>query len=208
MSARPRPELSPIKRALLARRLAGPGGPAASTLGRRQGEGPQAWSFAQERLWFLDRMTPGSPIYNIPAALRLRGRLDVAALAGSLKEIGRRHAVLRTSFREVGGRPLAVAGAPALAELPLIDLTALPAGERERLALRLAAAEVRRAFDLGSGPLARARLLRLGEREHLLLLTQHHIVSDGWSIGVIVRELGALYRASALGHPSPPCAPP
>ena len=159
---------------------------------------PPPLSFAQRRLWFLDRFEPGSPLYNIPAAVALKGRLDPAALAAALGEVVRRHEALRTTFREVGGEPAQVIAEGAGFTLPLIDLQG-----RADAAGRLIAAEARRPFDLGRGPLLRAALLRLGAEEHVLLVTMHHIVGDGWSIGVLVRELGALYAAFGTGRPSP-----
>ncbi|HSU83481.1 MAG TPA: condensation domain-containing protein, partial [Thermoanaerobaculia bacterium] len=159
---------------------------------------PLPLSFAQQRLWFLDRLEPGSPLYNMPAAVELRGRLYPAALAAALGEIARRHEALRTTFREEAGEPEQIVAEPARFPLPLIDLQ----GHPEEAAL-LGDAEARRPFDLGRGPLLRAALLRLGAGEHVLLVTMHHIVSDGWSTGVLVRELGALYAAAVMGAPSP-----
>jgi len=161
-------------------------------------------SFAQERLWFLDQLEPGGSSYNIPQAVRLTGRLDVAALGGSLSEIVRRHESLRTTFeRTAAGSPAQVIRPAAGLALPAVDLTALP---RERAAERgreLVAEEARRPFDLVRGPLVRALLLRLAADEHILLIDIHHIVSDGWSTGILLRELGILYRAAVAGEPSP-----
>ncbi len=169
-------------------------------------------SFAQQRLWFLDQLEPESPFYNNPSAVRLTGPLDVAAFEQALNEIVRRHEGLRTSFATVDGRPVqviapvgALVGAGAVHELPLhlVDLRHLLAPEREAEAQRIAVEEIRRPFDLARGPLLRAKLLRLEDQEHIALLTIHHIVSDGWSIGVFVRELAALYEAFAAGRSSP-----
>ena len=160
-------------------------------------------SFAQQRLWFFDRLEPGNPFYNVPVALRLSGRLDRRALAQSLSEVVRRHEALRTTFPAVGGRPAQVTGSPLDVEAPLLDLSELPAEERETEALRRAAEEARRPFDLARGPLLRAGIVRLSEEEHLLLLTMHHIVSDGWSMGVLIREMAALYEAFNGNAPSP-----
>ncbi len=171
--------------------------PAAGGEGRRLAP----LSFAQQRLWFFDRFEPGSAVYNLPMALRLQGRLDVHALASAFGAVVRRHEALRTTFEERGGEPVQVvaAAAEALAfELPVTDLSGCP-GEAERLARE----EARLPFDLSRGALLRARLLRLGEDEHVLLATMHHIVSDGWSLGVLVREIVALYEAFAAGRPSP-----
>ncbi|HSG38583.1 MAG TPA: condensation domain-containing protein, partial [Thermoanaerobaculia bacterium] len=165
----------------------------------RDGEPPL--SFAQERLWFLEQLAPGGSAYNIPVAVRLRGRLRADLLGRSLSEIARRHEVLRSSFPAVGGRPaLRIASA-----LPLdparVDLTGLPAGLREEEAAGLASAEAVRPFDLERGPLARTALLRLSEDEHVLLLNLHHAVADGGSVEILLRELGALYREEPLPEP-------
>ncbi|HEV7518677.1 MAG TPA: amino acid adenylation domain-containing protein, partial [Thermoanaerobaculia bacterium] len=163
-------------------------------------------SFAQKRLWFLDRLEPGSATYNIPGALRLRGALDVRSLGAALAEIVRRHEVLRATFRdgEVGPEQgIARPAAPGELALPVADLRALPAAERAREVARRTAEEAGRPFDLERGPVLRALLLACGEDEHVFLFTLHHIVSDGWSMGVFVRELSALYEAGVEGRPSP-----
>jgi amino acid adenylation domain-containing protein len=160
-------------------------------------------SFAQQRLWFLDRLEPESPFYNMPVAVRLLGRLDVPALAATFREIVRRHEALRTRFVETAGRPVQVVEAGIAVEIPVSDLSSLPSREREAEAARLAHAAARRPFDLERGPLLRVSLLRLGEEESLLLAVFHHIVSDGWSMGVFLRETAELYRAGAAGEPSP-----
>ncbi|HZH31548.1 MAG TPA: amino acid adenylation domain-containing protein, partial [Pyrinomonadaceae bacterium] len=162
-----------------------------------------ALSFAQQRLWFLDRLEPESAFYNSPLAVRLTGALDVAALTGTLDEIVRRHEVLRTTFAEVEGTPVQVVGAAEPHNLELVDLGGLAEAEREAEARRLASEEARKPFDLSTGPLLRAKLLRLAEEEHVVLLTMHHIVSDGWSLGVLVREVAVLYEAFSRGEESP-----
>jgi hypothetical protein len=160
-------------------------------------------SFAQQRLWFLDRLEPGNPFYNMPQAIRLSGVLNTKALELALQAIVSRHESLRTIFSYVDGSPVQVISEGTLAELPVNDLTQLPAAERETEARRLASEEARRPFDLSRGPLLRASLLRLAEEDHILLLTMHHIVSDGWSSGILFREFGALYEAFTAGKPSP-----
>ncbi|HEX8354800.1 MAG TPA: amino acid adenylation domain-containing protein, partial [Pyrinomonadaceae bacterium] len=167
----------------------------------RDGELPL--SFAQQRLWFLDQLEGGGVAYNIPVAVRLLGELDAAALSAALGEVVRRHEVLRTTFSAGEGQPAQVVAPASEVPLPSLDLTALPAARREAEASRLAALEARRPFDLARGPLLRATLLRLGEREHVALLNTHHIVSDGWSRGVLVGELGKLYDAFSRREPSP-----
>ena len=175
-------------------------------------EGPLPLSFAQQRLWFIDQLDPDSPAYNIPAAFRMTGRLNRAALASGLAAIVHRHEALRTSFADVGdvgdiggaaGVARQVIAPEAPFSLPSIDLSALPAAPRQLELARLVRAAARQPFDLARGPLLRARLVRLAEGEQVLLFAMHHIVSDGWSLGVLVRELDTLYRAFVAGRPSP-----
>ncbi len=158
-------------------------------------------SAAQQRLWFLNQLEPESPAYNIPAVLRLRGELNVGALERSLNEIVSRHEALRTTFRTVDGKPAQVVGPPFEQSLPLIDLSAWPEDERHEEAKRLARQAASQPFDLERGPLMRARLLRLAPDEHELILTMHHIVSDGWSMGIFFRELSELYNALTTNRP-------
>ncbi|HYG64433.1 MAG TPA: amino acid adenylation domain-containing protein, partial [Thermoanaerobaculia bacterium] len=158
-------------------------------------------SFSQESLWLLHQLDPASPAYNVPAAVRVSGRLDPAALERTLGEIVRRHEALRTTFP--GGRPVQVIHPLRPMPLPSVDLAGLPPALREAEARRLAGNEALRPFDLARGPLLRAALARLGDEEHLFLLTLHHAVSDEWSMAVLVREVGAIYPALAAGLPSP-----
>ncbi|HIP97138.1 MAG TPA: non-ribosomal peptide synthetase, partial [Anaerolineae bacterium] len=151
-------------------------------------------SFAQQRLWFLDQFEPGSPFYNIPSAVRLTGKLDVVALERTLNEIVRRHESLRTTFATINGDPVQVISPSLTLPLPVIDLRDLPQAEREAEALRLATGEAMRPFNLTQGPLLRGTLLRLDEEEHIVLLTMHHIISDGWSMGVFIGELTTIYE--------------
>ncbi|MEG4530220.1 amino acid adenylation domain-containing protein [Microcoleus sp. D2_18a_D3] len=167
----------------------------------RQGELPL--SFAQQRLWFLDQLQPGNPAYNIPAAVRLKGALNVAVLEQTFQEIIKRHEALRTTFKSVEGRPAQVIISSFNFTLPIVNLRELSQAEREAEAMRLAAEEARQPFDLTKWPLLRVTLLHLDETEYLLLLTVHHIVADGWSMGVLVREVAALYEAFGSGKPSP-----
>jgi amino acid adenylation domain-containing protein len=163
--------------------------------------GPLPLSFAQQRLWFLDQLEPGSAAYNIPVALRLSGPLDVSALERSFSELVRRHEALRTTFPQVAGEPVQLISPPTPFLLAVTDLSAHP--HRDAEALRLATDEASRPFDLLRGPLLRASLLSLGQQHHVLLLTMHHIVSDGWSMQVLIREMSALYQAFSSGLPSP-----
>ncbi|HLL48020.1 MAG TPA: condensation domain-containing protein, partial [Longimicrobiaceae bacterium] len=160
-------------------------------------------SFAQERLWFINRLQPDNDFYNISLALRLAGPLDAGALERALGEIVRRHETLRTTFQEREGGPVQVIAPFAGFALPAEDVPGGDGAEREAEARRLATAEARRPFDLAVGPLFRTRLLRLGAEEHVLLVTLHHIVTDEWSMGVLFRELGALYGAFREGRDSP-----
>jgi len=160
-------------------------------------------SFAQLRLWFLNQLEPESSFYNCPTALRLSGPLNVSALERTLREIIARHEVLRTSFPARDGEPVQVIAEQVEFELPVTDLSALPESEREQAARRLAAEEAETSFDLSTGPLVRARLLRLAEAEHVALFTMHHIVSDGWSVGVLIKEVSQLYEAYSRGEESP-----
>jgi len=160
-------------------------------------------SFAQQRLWFLDQLQPGSSAYNMPAAVRLTGELDVAALAATLREIIRRHESLRTSFAVRDGQPVQVVAPAAELLLPRVDLRGISPGRGEAEVGELAAAEALRPFDLRRTPMLRAMLVGLEAREHVLLFTLHHIAADGWSIGVLVREMGILYQAFSQGEASP-----
>ncbi|WP_411704655.1 non-ribosomal peptide synthetase, partial [Edaphovirga cremea] len=160
-------------------------------------------SFGQQRLWFLDQLEPGNPVYNMPTSVRLTGALQLSALQQSLNEVIRRHESLRTSFATVDGQPVQVIEPALELAIEVLDLTSMSEPVREVEAQRLSAAEASLPFDLTTGPLLRARLLRLSAEEHMLLLTMHHIVSDGWSMGVLVREVGALYQAFTEGLASP-----
>ena len=201
-----RPEgLSPAKRALLQRMLQGQAAGAvdAAAISRRAGDGPCPLSFAQQRLWFLHQIAPLSPAYNVASALRLRGPLDRRALARALDEILRRHESLRTRFEVREGAPVQVIDPPRIAALLAVESAVVPADQRDEAAGRLASDEAAEPFDLVAGPLLRARLVRLGEDDHVFLLTMHHIVSDGWSMGVLVGEVAALYEAFTTDAASP-----
>jgi acyl carrier protein len=166
-------------------------------------EGPLPLSFAQQRLWFIDQLKPGTSLYNIPVGLRAKGPLHLTALELCLSEIVRRHEILRTVFASVDGSPVQVIQPAAPFVLPMVDLSELPESECEALAVTLAGEEAGRPFDLAQGPLLRGVLLRLAEENHVAALTMHHIVSDGWSMGVLVREVMALYQAFLEEKPSP-----
>src|SRR5579872_412109 len=159
-------------------------------------------SFAQERLWFLDQFEPGSFAYNISSALRLRGNLNVQALSQSIAELVRRHETLRTSFVTVDGRPYQSIASALSIPLPLVDLSAITPDEQAMLVRRIAKEEARNPFDLNQG-LLRTTLIRLRGEEHIIVLVMHHIISDAWSMQVLLRELNTLYATFAAGKLSP-----
>ncbi len=197
------PAVAALSRDIEMLRAAGDSATTPPPIERVSRSGPLPLSFAQQRLWFIDQLEAGSPFYNSPAAVRLSGPLDLTALGRTFTEVVRRHEVLRTHFRVVEGEPVqAIAEAGAL-DVPLTDLGQMDEQQREAEVARLAEEEAQRPFDLSRGPLMRVRVLRLGEREHVVLLTLHHIVSDAWSMGVLVKEVAALYSAFSNGQPSP-----
>ena len=160
-------------------------------------------SFAQERLWFLNQLDPGDPSYIIPLALRLGGALDAEALGRALAEIVRRHEILRTTYTLVDGHPAAIVREAAGFSLAACSLLGVPDAERDAALAREIAVEARRPFDLAAGPVLRATLFAFAADDHALVLTMHHVASDGWSVGVLNRELTALYEAFSQGRPSP-----
>jgi amino acid adenylation domain-containing protein len=160
-------------------------------------------SFAQQRLWFIDQLTPNNPLYNIPSAVRLEGRLDLKALERSLGEIVRRHEALRTRIEVEKGEPVQVIDEWKHWRLWIEDLTSLTRKEKEEEVKRMAREEAETGFDLSKGPLLRVKVIKLEEEEHAALFTMHHIVSDGWSIEILIGEIGVLYRAYSKGEPSP-----
>ncbi len=174
---------------------------------REEHQGRSPLSFAQERLWFLERLQPGTAFYNIPSATRFAGPLRVDVLRRGFAELVRRHESLRTTFGEESGRAFQAVAPAGSAEMPLIDLASLPQAPdnplREAELLRCATGEARRPFDLQRGPLVRAPLFRLAPQDHVLVATMHHIVSDGWSMTVLIREMATLYEAFCDGLPSP-----
>ena len=202
--------LTPEQRAAWSRRLAESGlaDPDAEIAPRPAGAGPIPASLMQQRLWLLDQMEPGNPFYNLPLlAFRLSGPLDARALAAAFAEVANRHETFRTTFAVADGSPVQVIAPPAPpappAPLPLADLSGLPEPPRSAAVRALSLACARRPFDLARGPLWRASLVRLGAGDHLLLVTMHHVISDAWSIGILYRELAALYAAFRRGLPSP-----
>ncbi|HAM51733.1 MAG TPA: non-ribosomal peptide synthetase [Nitrospiraceae bacterium] len=170
---------------------------------QRRTSGHCVLSFGQERLWFIDQLEPESSIYNIPLAVQLTGQLNVAALQQCIGEILRRHEVLRTTFVIDNDQPIQIITSQTAFTLPQIDLSTVSEEQKQAKAQQLAREEESRPFDLVMGPLLRAVLVRLKPEEHVLLLTMHHIVSDGWSVGILYRELSVLYDAFSKGNLSP-----
>ncbi len=187
-----------------AERLAASSQPEVPPIVRVPRDKPVPLSFAQQRLWVLDRIEPNNPLYNIPRAIRLKGNLNSNALIGALNEIVRRHESQRTTFGTGSdGQPMQVISEWRDLHVEIKDLSNLSTPDGESRALDMAAEEARTPFDLSKGPLLRATILKLGTSDHVLLLTMHHIVSDAWSSGIFFRELGELYTAFLEGKPSP-----
>ncbi|MFE1744007.1 amino acid adenylation domain-containing protein [Coleofasciculus sp. H7-2] len=197
--------LSPEQRALLELRLKQKGFTSVKTqsIPQRKDSNSLPLSFHQQRLWIIHQLEPDSPIYNIPIAIELTGLLNVKALEQSLNQIRQRHEVLQTRFIAVGGQPVQEKFSGLTLNLPVIDLRNLPESKQQQLLEDAKKEEAQRPFDLSQEPLLRVKLLQLSETEHLMLFAMHHIVSDGWSRGVIIQELAALYEAICQGKPSP-----
>ncbi|HKX28620.1 MAG TPA: condensation domain-containing protein, partial [Blastocatellia bacterium] len=174
-------------------------GPEAPPLAKAARTGRPPLSFAQQRLWFLDQLLPNDPLYNMPGAIRLEGRLDIEALERGVNEIVRRHEVLRTRIEMEEGEPVQAIDPWEYRKLEMLDLTGLTRDESAEMAGKVANQEAETGFDLSRGPLLRVKILKLGAEEHVALFTMHHIVSDGWSMGILVREIGELYRAYSVG---------
>lgn len=192
--------LSESQRALLAARLRQGRAKIADGITRRDpGVTNLPLSFGQEQLWFIDQFAPGTSLYNLAGAIRLRGPLDQGALGRAVEAFAARHEALRTRFAVQDGVPRQLIDPPAARPLPLEDLGTVPGAERERALREHLTHEANRPFDLAAGPLFRCRLVRLDEREHVLLHNFHHTVFDGWSVGVLLRELPALYLEQAGG---------
>src|ERR1035438_9844708 len=192
-------KLSPEKRALLEKRMGARS--RGVVIPRRQTSGPCALSASQWRLWFLDQLEPGNPAYNVYRAVRILGPLDVAALRRSLRELLRRHEVLRTTYPLIDGRPVQRVGAVVDIDLPVGDVSAARAKE-------LATAQAMAPFRLDKDLLLRTSLYRFSTQEHLLALSTPHIAVDGWSVGILFRELVVLYEAFCRGTDSPLSEPP
>ena len=165
-------------------------------------------SFAQRRMWFLDQLDPGSVSYTVPNSIQFNGMLEPEKLEMALSEIVRRHESLRTTFLSREGEPFQVIHDPESVLIPLLDLTGLALEQRQEAARQRAREQSRQPWDLGNGPLFRAQLIRIAPLEHILVLTMHHIITDGRSTGVMAHELAVLYRAFTHNKPSPLPAPP
>ncbi|MEW6732068.1 MAG: amino acid adenylation domain-containing protein [Acidobacteriota bacterium] len=199
-----RSQLSATKRALLEQRLRGGKVTTQTTeISRCPDRNFAPLSFAQQRLWFIDQLTPGNSAYNVPVALNIKGNLNIAVLERVLNEIIKRHESLRTNFRAVNDRPVQVIASTMPLILPTIDLRNLPESIRKTEAAQLISKETRQSFNLSSQLLLRACLLFLAQSEYLLLLTMHHIISDGWSMGILTREVVSLYEAFSMNSISP-----
>ena len=195
-------ELSPKRRALLEALLSEQGidAPSAERIPRREEAGPAPLSFSQQRLWFFDQFEPGNPAYNLVSTVLLQGKLDAVALERSFSEVTRRHEALRTTFDFKDGEPVQIIGTPQPLHLHIEDITHLPEAERHVVVQNLIHQETQTSFDLKRGPFLRITLARLKDEEHVLLLAMHHIVSDAWSMGVLIGEVVALYEAYAQGR--------
>lgn len=196
-----RATLSAAQRVALEQRLRGTSaGVLAQRIPRRAVSESVPLSFAQQRLWYLEQLEPGNSAYHTPIALRLTGQLARAALEQSLRAIIQRHEVLRTTFAVVDTQPVQRIGPALPLGLPVVDLTQLPPVERAAAARQRMVELVQQPFDLQTGPLLHATVLQLGPDEQILLLSLHHIITDGWSIGVLVREVATLYAAYVAGR--------
>jgi amino acid adenylation domain-containing protein len=198
--------LSPAKRALielkLLKKTAAAGEPQ-PLISRRPEGTPVPLSFYQQGLWVLSQLMPETSLYHVPKAVRLTGVLDVAALEKTLNHLVARHEALRTTFATTDGVPMQVISESLEVALPLFDLSELAEDEKEPELRRVLREETRRPFDFEQGPLIRALLVRLAEQEQVLLIAMHHIITDGWSVGIMHREFMALYEAFSSGQPSP-----
>lgn len=196
--------LSPEKRALLLKALQKNAVQAEESkrIPRRLQQDNAPLSFAQQRLWFLDKLSPQNSAYNLPAAVQLKGQLNLPALEQTFNEIVRRHEVLRTAFAEVNGQPIQAIFSDINFKLALVNLQNFPELQQKIEIEKLALEEAQRPFDLTKAPLLRGTLLQLNKAEYVLLLTIHHIISDGWSMGVLVREVAALYEAFSTSKSS------
>ena len=203
MSTTPLSDMMNKRRALM-ERMAKPGlsPPALGGIPRRDPGRPTPLSFSQERMWFLDQLVPGSPFYIESSAVRLTGRIDPASLETAINAVIARHEVLRTSITLVDDVPAQIVSPALHVPLPVVDLTSLPAAEREQELGRLISSQGLQPFDLGIAPLLRTRLIQLNPGEQVFVLTVHHIISDGWSMRVFGDEVNEHYAAITARRPA------
>src|SRR5262245_48981599 len=196
-------KLSPSKRALLELRLKERtiGVSGEQNITRRESQDSVRLSFAQQRLWFLSQLDPGSPAYNEPKAIRLKGTLNVWALSAAINRLIVRHEVLRTTFASIDGHLRQTILSACSIELPFVDLSPLSQTARDAEVDRLVREATQRPFDLAHDSMLRALLIRLGDKEHILFLLTHHIASDRWSNGILWRDLAAFYQSFIAGYP-------
>jgi len=198
-------QLSPAKRALLEQRLKQKAvqTTAETSIPRLSDRDSAPLSFSQTRMWFLDQLEPGNTAYNRPSNIHITGQLNLTVLEQSLNEVIRRHDILRTKFPAFDGQPTQVIMPTLTLSLPIIDLSDLPKNQKEEEVQRLATQEAQQPFDLSELPLIRATLLQQSQEDHILLMTFHHIIFDGWSMGVLIQELATLYQAFSTGQSNP-----
>jgi hypothetical protein len=173
-----------------------------SPIQRTKRDQPLPLSFAQQRLWFLDQLDPDTPLYNAPWTIRMKGALNRDALTGALNELVQRHEVFRTTFAAIDGQPFQVIAAELKLEVPVADISNVPAESRDAEIQQLAIEAASQPFNLKTGPVFRAKLVRIAPEEHILLLNSHHIANDGWSMWQFIRDLGTAYEAIGEGRPS------
>jgi amino acid adenylation domain-containing protein len=197
--------LSPEKREVLERLLKQKGVDVSRTLivPRKEASSIAPLSFGQRQMWIIDKLSPGRSFHNLPNAARMRGPLDIEALEKTLGEITRRHESLRTTFTMMDGNPVQVIGRAQPCTIPMLDICDMPEDEREQEMRRMVFEDTQLPFDLEHGPLMRGTLIRLGPEDHVLVLTMHHIISDGWSRGILISEVVTLYTNFSAGLPSP-----
>ncbi|MDY6900225.1 MAG: condensation domain-containing protein, partial [Cyanobacteriota bacterium] len=196
--------LSPAKRALLEQQLQKKASKTKqeNNIFPRKNNQEAPLSFSQQQMWFLNQFEPGNPAYNRPTNISLTGTINVAVLEKSLNEIIRRHEILRTSFEEINGKPFQKINPNTTLSLPIVELSHLNSENKEIEVQKIAIEQAQQKFDLSQAPLLKAKLVRLHEQEHILLLTMHHIAFDGWSMGVLLKDLAAIYEAFLTGKTS------
>src|SRR5437773_4671424 len=194
-------QLSSKKKAILDVLLAQEGmARAENKIPRRPESGPAPLSFSQQRLWFFDQFEPASFVYNLLTAVSLRGKLDISALQEAFRELVRRHEALRTTFNFHHGQPMQIIGDHSSIALQQVEIMHLPEAEQQSRLRELLREQASQPFDLREGPLLRLILIRLAAEDHVLVMAMHHIVTDAWSMNILVRETIALYEAYSSGR--------